>query len=260
MNRIRQLLFAFFCLLACFLGAQEELPKPMQPPRLVNDFAGLLSDGQRDALERKLVAFDDSTSTQITIVIVQDLQGYDKADFAQRIGEAWKVGQKGFDNGVVILLKPKTKRGRGEAFIATGYGVEALIPDAIAKRIVMRKMIPFFKKGDYYGGLNAAVDEIMARLKGEFSKDSGEGSAFPVVIFLLFMIIFFVILVKGGRRGNGSSTGSGRGFTSVGGPFIWGSGFGGGSHGGFGGGSFGGGDFGGFGGGSFGGGGAGGSW
>ncbi len=242
------------------LGAQDDLPKPMQPPRLVNDFAGLLSEAQQDALERKLVAFDDSTSTQITVVIVPDLQGYDKADFAQRIGEAWKVGQKGFDNGVVILLKPKTERSRGEAFIATGYGVEASIPDAIAKRIVLRKMIPFFKKGDYYGGLDAAVDEIMARLKGEFSKDDEQGSGFPVVIFLLIMIVIFIVLTRNSRGGNSSSTGSGRGFTSTGGPFIWGSGFGGGSRGGFGGGSFGGGGFGGFGGGSFGGGGAGGSW
>ena len=93
-------------------------PKPA-PPRLVNDFAGLLTSEQFDDLEQKLVAFNDSTSTQIAVVILKSLDGYDIDDLAQRIGQEWKVGQKGYDNGAVFLIKPKTGNEKGEAAIST---------------------------------------------------------------------------------------------------------------------------------------------
>ena len=98
----------------------QNLPERPVPPRLVNDFAGLLKADEVNALEQKLVAFNDSTSTQIAIVIVPSLLGFDKADFAQRLGDKWGVGQKGSNNGVLILVKPKTSDSNGEVQIAHG--------------------------------------------------------------------------------------------------------------------------------------------
>ena len=166
------------------------------------------------------------------------------------------------NNGAVILIKPKRGNNRGEAFIATGYGLEGRINDAYAGRIVRNVMIPYFVEEDYFGGVNAAVDEIIKRLSGEFSADlvEIEGPS-PAIIFLLFIVIFFLIILisRGGGDQHIDSSGHRRGghppiyFP----PMTSGHRRGGGFSGGFGGGL---GGFGGGGGGSFGGGGAGGSW
>ena len=147
--------------------AQEGIPDPPKPPRLVNDYAGILDPGQVQSLEQRLVAYNDSTSTQITVVIVPSLNGYDKSDFAQRLGQKWGVGGSKFNNGFVILVKPKTATEQGDVFIATGYGVEALVPDATARLIVEREMVPYFKTNDYFGGINAAVTALQKFTKGE---------------------------------------------------------------------------------------------
>ncbi|HPS63628.1 MAG TPA: TPM domain-containing protein, partial [Bacteroidales bacterium] len=139
--------YIFFSLLAVLSGffsttLAQDIPVRPDPPRLVNDFAGILSQEDASRLEQKLVIFNDSTSTQITIVIVKSLNGYDKNDFAQRLGQLWGVGQKGKNNGAVVLVKPKYPGEKGEASIQTGYGLEGVIPDALAKRIVEVEMIP----------------------------------------------------------------------------------------------------------------------
>lgn len=242
-----------------------QIPEPPNPPRLVVDRTATLSDSQIQRLESKLVNYDDSTSTQISVVLLPELAGYDPSDMAFRIGEQWGVGRQGFNNGIVVLIKPKTDRSRGQAFIAVGYGLEGIIPDAIAKRIVEKEMIPNFQQGDYYGGIDAATDVIIDLASGAYTAESYDNVDFLAVIMpiIIFMIIF--LLIKFGNTSNhiGSSRSSSLPFwlalmlanqsgrSSSG---SWGS-FSGGS-GGFGGG----GSFGGFGGGSFGGGGAGGSW
>ena len=96
----------------------------MSPPHLVNDFAGLLDEAQRRSLEQKLADFDRETSTQITVVTVDDLDGYAPADYAQRLHDKWGVGRKGKDNGILILVKPSQPDSRGEAYISVGYGLE----------------------------------------------------------------------------------------------------------------------------------------
>jgi uncharacterized protein len=254
---IKYLLFAVILLLNAASGfAQGSIPEAPNPPRLVNDFAQILSPDELQNLESKLVAFNDSTSVQIAVVIVPTLNGYEKADFANQLGEKWGVGGSKFDNGVVVLIKPKSSSENGEAFIATGYGVEGAIPDATAYDVVNNEMIPFFKKNDYYGGINAATDVLMALVKGEFKADSygkskKKGSS---VMFVLIIIVVIVLLVSRNNNNHHTINRSGSG-----GPLFFPWMGGGGSGGGFGGGSSGGG-FGGFGGGSFGGGGAGGSW
>jgi uncharacterized protein len=242
---------------------------PARSTRLVNDYAGLLSKQEINFLERKLVNYNDTTSTQIAVLIVNDLNGYDIVDYAQRVGQAWGVGQKGKENGVIIVLKPKTATAKGEVNIDVGYGLEPIIPDATAKRIVEKEMIPHFKNNDYVGGLNAATDVIISLAAGHFSADEynkgsdGNGAGFLVPIIV--MIIVFSIINRR-RRGTYSTSGKGSSL-----PFwtaLWlGSTMGrshGGSwsnfHSGSGGFGSGGGSFGGFGGGSFGGGGASGSW
>ncbi|MBU2650245.1 MAG: TPM domain-containing protein [Bacteroidetes bacterium] len=248
--------------------AQDIPPRP-DPPRLVNDFTGTLSSTEVNALEYKLVAFNDTTSNQIAVVLVNSLNGMDKAEFADRIGESWKVGQKAFDNGIVVLVKPKKGNENGEVWIAIGYGLEGAIPDATVNRIIDIEMIPRFRENDYYGALDQGTNVLMGLAAGEFSSDeyasqSLESPLLGIIPLLLFIFVIFLIfrirnrshsvgkdmpfwtalLLGSMLSGKNSHSGNWGSFRSGGG------GFGGG----------GGGGFGGFGGGSFGGGGAGGSW
>lgn len=254
-------LTTLFFLLCAISSAQDAIPAKPEPPRLVNDFANLLSPGELQNLEAKLVAFNDSTSVQVAVVIVPSLNGYEKADFAQQLGQKWGVGGSEFDNGFVVLIKPKSAAENGEAFIATGYGVEKFVPDATAYDIVNNEMIPRFKQNDYYGGIDAASNVIMALVKGEYKAEkyskAKKNSPVAFIIIIIIIIVFLLSRNNNNHRTINRSGGSGGMLL-----FPWlmgGGGFGGGgsSSGGFGGG---GGGFGGFGGGSFGGGGAGGSW
>ena len=125
------------------------IPEKPYPPRLVNDLAGMFNQADINALERQLEDFSNRTSTQIVLVTVESLYGEDKAMVATEIGQKWGVGSANFDNGIVLLIKPKTPNSKGEVFIAVGYGLEGVIPDAIAKRIVENEIIPSFKQNDY---------------------------------------------------------------------------------------------------------------
>ncbi len=229
---------------------------------LVTDRADMLSPSEEQALTQSLRFYADSTSTQIVIVTLQDLEGADIAVYATELGQKWGVGQQGKDNGVVILVS----RADREVFIATGFGLEGAIPDAVAGRIVREIVVPNFKQERFYAGLAGAVDALILAAAGEFTAESPPPAHAPPnqeedifgLLFVIFIIVMFIISALG-RRGGGR--GGGRRYRSRGGgpPVIlwggvWGSGGGGG---GFGGGGFGGG---GFGGGGFGGGGAGGSW
>jgi uncharacterized protein len=232
------------------------------PQRLVNDYAKIFSPAQRESLERTLVAFDDTTSNQITVVTVTDLEGYDVSEYATRIGLDWQVGSEKFDNGVVILVKPKIGNSYGEVFIAVGYGLEGAIPDAYAKRIIDNVLIPHFRENDYFSGVAAACEVLMDLASGEISEAPGDDEDpiwVLVSIFIVIVLVIFILALCLGDTGHGGSGRGGHGTGSFSGPTITGRSFhGGGSSGGFG--SFGGGGFGGFGGGSFGGGGAGGRW
>jgi len=251
--------------------AQPIIPDRPNPPRLVNDFADILTVGQERTLENRLVAYNDSTSTQITVVTVKSLGGEEASFFAFELGEKWGVGQQEEDNGIVILIAPNERK----TFIATGYGAEGALPDAYSKRIVEDVMLPQFRKGDYFGGITKAVERIKRYLRGEFKATDSEVSELDPMLGLLLMLglfLFFVILFSyiASKQKGGGFTYSGKGVKPFNGPQWGGTSWGGskgsfggnfGKGGGFGGGSSSsGGGFGGFGGGSFGGGGAGGSW
>lgn len=240
---------------------------PAKPDRLVNDYTNTLSAAEVNALEQKLVAFDDSTSTQIAVVLIPTLDGYDISDYGARLAESWGIGSAENDNGVLLLVA----LGDRKMTIQTGYGVEGALPDAIAKRIIEREIKPNFKAANYYQGIEAGTDAIISYTKGEYKAEQRpqqtgkSGSSFFVIIII---IVVLLLLSRRGGGGRGGQVIGGRGAAS---PFWWmlmGSGMGGGRSsgggwgGGFGGGGFGGGGggFGGFGGGGFGGGGASGSW
>ncbi len=259
MKRISTIL-AFLMGVTSVLFAQ--IPDKPVPARLINDFAGVLSAGERSQLENSLEQFARETSTQIVVVTVDDLEGNDPGDYAFRLGEKWGVGQKGKDNGIIIILKPKQGNSKGQVFIATGYGLEGVLPDAVVNGTVIdNEMIPHFKDGNYFEGLSAGIKVIMDITRGEYTATQYQQNyakqkdgVVPGVFF--FIIIFVIISVLRGRRNRFYSPGKSLPFWIAMGMMSGRNSH----HGSFGNFSSGGGGFGGFGGGSFGGGGAGGSW
>ncbi|HET9056981.1 MAG TPA: TPM domain-containing protein [Chitinophagaceae bacterium] len=249
----------FICWLVCssLVMVAQKVPAPPNPPRLVNDFVGLLSQEQVNELERKVVKYDDSTSNQIAVVIVGTLDDYDPVDYAVKLGREWGVGNKDFNNGVIILISTGADGSKRKVFIAPGYGLEGALPDITCKQIVETELIPNLKSGNYYRGINNAIDAIIKAAAGEYKAPEGyrnrsdKGTGKKTILWIILFII--IMMVINNRRGGRGGTMSRRGWSNA--PPIWwfprGGGFGGGS---------GGGGFGGFGGGSFGGGGAGGDW
>ena len=224
------------------------------PPKLVNDFANILTADQQQALERKLSLFSDSTSNEITVVIVPHLDGMDPADAAIAIGRTWAVGGKKNNNGVVLLISVEDRK----LNISPGYGLEKSLPDITCQQIIKNIIVPNFRRGkDFYRGIEEGTDAIVQATKGEFKADPkyakrGRTGGIGKLIFFVLIMIVFLAVSSGGRGGGGS-------FMSSGGAFLLGSLLGGGGSRDYGGGSSSGG-FGGFGGGSFGGGGSSGSW
>lgn len=240
-------------------------PLPMEKPNgFVIDAADVFSSGQVSSLNSELQAFSDTTSNQIVVVTMSNLGGYEPWEVARNIGQKWGVGQGEFDNGIVILFKPKTANSRGQINIQMGYGLEGAIPDATAKMIIENEMIPYFRNGDTYGGIKNGLITLKSLAAGEITSDAygrgggKKGSWFPLIF--IFLVLGISLLAKA-RSARSYSVGHNMSFWTA----LWllNSSRG---HGGHynnftsGGGGFGGGGFGGFGGGGFGGGGAGGSW
>jgi uncharacterized protein len=249
------------------LAGQECFPK--KESKLVYDVADLLTSKEEAIVEKTLVAFADSTSNQITVVIVPDLCGMEKAQFAIELGESWGVGQAKEDNGIVFLVKPKTVDSKGEIFIAVGRGLEGAIPDITTKQIIDNECIPQFKHNKYFEGISAGTMVLMQLARGEYNSDAYAskhlkrkkkgGIGIAIIALLIIALVGFVKASQAKRYAQTNQIGfwaawallnaasrSHRGYYSN---FSSG-------RGGFGGGS----GFGGFGGGGFGGGGAGGSW
>ena len=246
-----------------FFASAQNIPSRPNPPRLVNDFAGVLSPSEVQQLEQQLVAYDDSTSNQIAIVTVKTLDDYPIEEYALKILRDWGVGNKKTNNGIVILAAIDDHKVR----IEVGYGLEGAIPDITANHIIENDIVPNFRSGDYYEGFSKAANSIIKAAAGEYKapegyrskKGSRGGAPIGLIIFIIIMVIIFA-----GRGGGGGGFMSRRGSGWLG-PFLLGSMLGrsssdwGGGGGGWSGGG-GGGGFGGFGGGSGGGGGASGSW
>lgn len=261
-----------FCFLTSFSGfAQFDIPPIPEEQTSVYDYIGLLSSSEKNSLEQKLIRYSDTTSTQIVVAIIATTKGENIGLLTPKWAHEWGIGQKKEDNGVFVLLARDDRK----IWISPGYGVEDRLTAGITGEIVRNVIIPEFKKGDYYQGLNKGSDAIFQVLNGAYQgtrKSNSNGSNFvPMVVFLLLFFVFlvFIIAITKNRRGGGNngSGGNKTNGTSILDAIIlsnMGRGSYGRSSGGFGsssGGSFGGGGFGGgFGGGGFSGGGAGGSW
>jgi uncharacterized protein len=248
---VRKLLatLALFCGLAVF--AAEVIPP--RPKQYFNDYAGAVSAATVDRLNRMLEDFERASSSQIIVAIFPKMQSDSSIeDYTFRVKEAWKVGQKGKDNGAALFVFVQDRK----MFLQVGYGLEGALPDALCKRIIADEIAPRFKAGDYDGGLSAGVTAILAATKGEYQGNgqtaaSGSHRGGVPVQFIVFGVLFLLVILsrlfarRGGMvyRSGGYSTFGGWGGSGGGG---WG---GGGGEGGFSGG-----------GGTGGGGGAGGSW
>lgn len=259
---MKRIVLAVLLLVSAVSQAQWLPPKS---DRLVNDYSGFtLTNEQLDELERRLRAFDDSTSNQIAVIIAPTIGQADVNQVAQSIGQSWGVGQKEFKNGVVILIKCKTPTENwGEVAIATGYGVEGALPDVFCKHIIDDEMLGPLGDGEYYRAINRALEVIMPVLSGEYSyaqyrKEERREAIIGLGVFIAMMAIVVVVLVivakkhpGGWGNGGGSGTSGGHHGPTFFGGAPWGSGSswssgsswggGGSSWGGFGGGSFGGG-------------------
>lgn len=239
--------------LSSILNASE-YPTPLQPSRFINDYSRQLNQSSLQVTENKLIAFYDSTATEVAVVIEKSTQGRDISEYAIGLFNEWGIGDKKTEEGVLLYIALEDKK----MFIVTGRGVEDKLPDAYAKRIVEDVIKPYFKQGNYEAGIDEGVATICGYVKGEIRKPSQTGSrGFSFSYILVIVLVIFIVFILprifrsgGGGNGFGGTTIGRGGYYPTGG---WGSG--GGSWGGGGGGGFGG-----FGGGSSGGGGAGGSW
>lgn len=267
------LIISLLISVCAFSQIESIVPKRPNPPRLVNDFANVLTQDQIDALERKLVAYDDSTSNQIAIVLlptITDKNGeeYPVEDVGLNILRTWGVGNAKNNNGIVIVAAMQEHKLR----IEVGYGLEGVIPDVTAKAIIDNDITPNFKSNDYYRGMDAAINSIMLAARGEYKAPEGYGNRGKnvgkgigkIIVGIIVLIVILSMFGGGGNRGGGYMSRRGSGWL---GPFILGEMLGSASRGGSGwsggGGGWsggGGGGFGGFGGGGGGGGGASGGW
>lgn len=264
-NIIYTRLLLFLNLLVFVAGMAQDVPaKPSFQTSYYEIGTQLLEESQKKEIEQKLIRYADTTSTQFVVVVVPNTGGDDIDRYKVDLAHAWGIGLKGKDNGVLLLIAKDDRK----VAIATGYGTEHLLTDALSNRIIDEVIVPKFKEGDFYGGIDAGTDAMIKALAGEYKNDTqsgdGDGAGFAVIVFLI--VIFIIIIAVLSRRGGGGGPGGRRrGFDGSDLADIiilssLGRGFGGGgsSGGGFGGG--GGGFSGGFGGGGFGGGGASGSW
>lgn len=256
----------FILFLAVFtcgnLLAQFDIPAKPDLETSVYDYAGLLSPSDKSRLENKLVRYSDTTSTQMVVAIINSTQGEDISLLGAKWGQQWGIGQKQEDNGLLILLAKDDR----QVDINTGYGIETIITDRMAERVINRVMIPQFKNGNYYAGLDQGTDALREMLLGEYQGERVQRQPGFVELvkryapMLVFIVIIIIILSRGGGGRNGGRRRGGGLLDIIILSSLGRGGFGGGSGGGGFGGGGGGGFGGGFGGGGFGGGGASGGW
>ncbi|MBX6321364.1 MAG: TPM domain-containing protein, partial [Rhodospirillaceae bacterium] len=171
----------------------------------VVDEAGLLSPEARARLEAQLEAFERKTSDQVVVVTLKSLQGYEIAAYGYQLGRHWGIGQKGRDNGVLLIVAPQERAVR----IEVGYGLEGVLTDAVSSSIIRTVLVPAFRSGKFESGIEAAVAAILAAIDGTYQPaeepaDSPAGT-WPSLLILLLVafLVLFVIPFLNRRRGGG---------------------------------------------------------
>jgi uncharacterized protein len=207
---------AAFVLLLFFttLWAQVAVP---DLSRRVTDLTGTLTTEQTNALENKLAAFEAEKGSQIAVLILPTTQPEDIAQFGIRVAEAWKIGRKNIDDGVMLIVAKDDRQLRLEV----GYGLEGVIPDAIAKRIIAETITPYFRAGDFAGGINAGVEQLMRLIEGEPlpapQQQSGGESGQNSFMFILLggLLVGFLLSAMMGRVMGGMLAGLGSGLIAA---------------------------------------------
>lgn len=181
-------------------GAQELVKLP--PPALVTDQTATLSAQQRTALEQKLQAFETAHGSQIAVVILPTTQPEDIASFGNRLGEAWKLGRKSVGDGIIVIVAKSDKKMR----IEVARTLEGAVPDASAKRIIREQLAPAFSQGDFYGGIDRALDMLFRLVEGEglpapsaadARSTAGEGDVFAAIAPIFLVALFAGALLRG---------------------------------------------------------------
>src|SRR5690554_287412 len=252
-----------FLLLIQTFGLSQTADIPEMPDKETSyyDFdTNVLSEAEQNHITQKLINYADSTSTQIVVVTIPSTKGEYINRYATDLAHKWGIGQQGKDNGILLLVAVNDRK----VNISTGYGTEHLLTDALSRRIIETQILPEFRNGNYFAGIDKGTTSIMQIMSGEYKNDKTNGGELSILgLLLVFVFVVFILIIvskgKGGRNG-GSSGGLDLGDIIILSSMGRHSGRGGGFFGG--GGSFGGGGgfSGGFGGGGFGGGGASGSW
>jgi uncharacterized protein len=252
MKKLRYtVLFVMLVMCMCTVTAGTNFPKLDQR---ITDFTNTLSYQEWQKIDQELKSYEDTTSTQIVVLMINSLEGESLEEYANRTFTLNKIGQQKKNNGALLLIAKQDRKVR----IETGYGLEGALTDAISSQIIRNDIIPRFKDGDYFGGIATGVGSIIQATRGEYQAEGKKAPAISAgLVFMVLMFGIFVLLplISSRRRSVINSNGH---------DYFSGWGYGGGSSGGFGGGGFGGGGFGGGGfsggGGMSGGGGASGSW
>jgi uncharacterized protein len=168
---------------------------------LVTDLTGTLTPPQRESLERKLIAFEQRKGSQIAVLLVPTTAPEEIQQYAIRVAENWKLGRKGVDDGLLLLVAKNDRAVR----IEVGYGLEGVVPDAIAKRVIEEIIVPFFRQGDFYGGIDAGVTRLLRIVDGEplpppSARDPGwnkVGDLLPLLFILVFVVGRFLRALVG---------------------------------------------------------------
>lgn len=201
MPRKRFAIPAFYALVTvlCLLGTLvQAAPQFPELSGRVVDEAGVLSPVTVRALESQLAQHEKETSNQLVVVTLDDLQGYDIADYGYQLGRHWGIGQEGRDNGALLIVAPGERKVR----IEVGYGLEGVLTDAIAGNIIRTRILPRFRSGDYDAGVRAGVDAILAAIAGSYEplpekRGSGNARGGDFMTLVIMAIAFGQFLTRG---------------------------------------------------------------
>ena len=195
----------------------------------VVDEAGIIPAATEVSLEQKLKGLEDATGDQLVVVTLKSLQGYEIADYGYQLGRAWAIGQKGKDNGVLLIVAPNERDVR----IEVGYGLEGDLTDAVSRLIIEQSILPKFRQGDMAAGIAAGADDIIKVLSGDAAawkekaaqqpktyqpQRPGDGSLAGIIPFLIIVLVIIILANRGRSSGGGGWSGGG-GFSGGGGSF-----------------------------------------
>jgi uncharacterized protein len=206
---IKYYLLVFLLAFVVKVSAQDVPEKPSLDTSYYEIGTTLLEEAQKREIEQKLINYADTTSTQIVVVVVPTTGGEYIDRYKVDLAHKWGIGQKDKDNGILLLIAKDDRK----VAIASGYGTEHLLTDAMSKRIIEDVILPEFKNGDFYAGIDEGTNAIFKVMSGEYTEDrdfGNDGPGFGAVVIFLFIIIFIIVISIISRKGGGGGSGGRR--------------------------------------------------